>query len=137
MNHTHFWTAAAIIACVVVIGFAFSVPHTHDIVKTTTTPSSVTAVPAVTLHDSFKKGLHTITGSLEAPNACTIVTARAVISGNASSTESIVVPISMPNDVGVCLQLSTLVNFSVTISAPAHLPMRATVNGHEATTTVS
>lgn len=135
MNHTRFWAAAVIIALIVAIGFMLSVPHTRDIVGTPTNTSAA-SVPSVTLHDVFKKGLHTITGSLEAPNACTTVTARAEFLNNSSSTESILIKLSLPEDAGVCLQLPTQMNFSTTISAPAHLPISATVNGIEATTTV-
>jgi hypothetical protein len=135
MNHKRFWVAASIIALVVIIGFALSVPHTRDIAQSKK-PEDATTMPVVSLHDSFKKGVHTITGSLQMPNACTIVNADATVSGDASSTQKILVDISMPADVGVCLQLPTQANFSVTVSAPAHLPISATVNGILASTTV-
>jgi hypothetical protein len=134
MKQKRFWTAAAIIACVVAFGFLVSAPHTHDVARRTATPDKIPA-PTVALHDSFKKGIHTITGSLSAPDACVIVTADATISGNASSTERIQLAISMPPDVGVCLQLPTVVDFSIAIPAPAHLPISATVNGRAASTT--
>ncbi|MFH1178498.1 MAG: hypothetical protein V1711_02130 [bacterium] len=136
MNHKRFWIAASIIAGVVVISFVLSVPHTRDIAQTEITQDNITIVPSVTLHDSFKKGVHTITGSLEAPNACSVITANAILSGNASSADGILVEISMPPDAGVCLQLPTKVNFSTTVSAPAGLPLSATVNGYKATTTI-
>jgi len=136
MNHKRFWIAASIIAGIVVISFMLSVPHTRDIAQTEMPQDNVAIVPSVTLRDSFKKGVHTITGSLEAPNACSVITANAILSGSASSTDSIIIGISMSPDVGVCLQLPTRMNFSTTISAPAGLPLSATVNGHEATTTV-
>jgi hypothetical protein len=135
MNNKRFWVAASIIVVVIIVGFAFSIPHTKDAAKTAMPQNKTTAAPSISLHDSFKKGTHTITGSVNAPNACTIVTADAVVSGNASSTEKIIVQISMPADVGVCLQLPTQANFSVTVSAPAHLPIFATINGSEASTT--
>jgi hypothetical protein len=135
MNHTRLWAAAVIIALIVVISFMLSVPHTRDVVGTPTN-TLAESVPSITLHDVFKKGLHTITGSLEAPNACTTVTASAVFLNNSSSTERILIKLSVPEDSGVCLQLPTQVKFSTTISAPANLPISATVNGIEATTTV-
>jgi len=135
MSHMRLLITASIIACVVIIGFVLSVPHTRDIAQTSASDETV-IVPSVTLHDSFKKGMHTITGSLEAPNACIAVTASAAVSNNASGEESIRVAISMPTDVGVCLQLLTRINFSTTISAPAHMSLSATVNGREASTTV-
>jgi len=135
MNHTRLWAAAAIIAAVLFLGFALSVPHTRDVAEAPTT-AETTNVPSVSLRDVFKKGTHTITGSIKAPNACTVVTATATAVGNASSTERIHIDISMAEDQGVCLQLPTTENFSTTIAAPANLPLRATVNGEEATTTM-
>ena len=135
MNYTRFWIAASIIAVIIVVGFIFSVPHTHDVVQTATVQEG-SEVPSVTVHDSFKKGVHTITGSFDVPNECTTVSAGAVTSGSASSTEHILVKISMSSNVGVCLQLPSRVTFSTTISAPPNLPLSATINGHEATTSV-
>lgn len=137
MNHTRLLVAASIIAVVIVGGFVLSVPHTRDIVETTLSQNVTPSVPQVTVHDAFKKGTHTITGSLEAPNACTIVTAHASVVGDATSTESILVALSMPADMGVCLQLPTTITFSTTIVAPARLPITVTVNGLSATTTTS
>ena len=82
MKQKRFWTATFILAGVVFIGFAISVPHAHDVVQMKTASPAATVVPAVTLHDSFKKGVHTITGSLAAPNVCTLVTANAQLSGD-------------------------------------------------------
>lgn len=136
MSHKRLWVSAIIITVIIITGFVFSVPHTRDVAKISESPN-VTIVPPVTLHDVFKKGMHTITGSLLTPNACTSVTATANLVGNASSTQSIRVAILMSNDTGVCLELPTHVNFSTTIAAPAYLPMTATVNGSAATTTSS
>lgn len=137
MNHKRLLVAAAIIAFVVFGGFVLSVPHTRDVGKIASSAESIASVPAVSLHDSFKKGLHTITGSLIVANACTSVTARATLSGSASSTSAILIELSMPEDSGICLQTPTQVNFTTTLAAPAHLPITATVNGEAATTTVS
>jgi len=136
MNHTRLWIAAAIIAVALIAGFALSVPHTSDVEMKPELLSETANVPSVTLHDVFKKDTHTITGSLSAPNACTVIAAEATILGSASSTESIRVAISMEKDAGVCLQLPTSESFSTTVVAPAHLPFSVTVNGEEATTTI-
>jgi len=135
MSHTRLWISAAIIAIVIFVGFVLSVPHTRDVAQTPT-DTEIKNTPAVTLHDVFKKGTHTITGSVEAPNACTEVTATVVAVGDASTTESVLINISMTKDTGVCLQLPTQKDFSTTIAAPAHVPLSATVNGEEATTTI-
>lgn len=136
MSHTRLWTAATIIAFVVVIGFVLSVPHTRDIPISSESKDAATDLPPVTLHDVFKKGVHTITGSILAPNACSIVSADAVLAHMASGTQNIQVMLSLSEDAGVCLQLPTATNFSVTITAPAHLPITATVNGTAAVTSM-
>ncbi|MCX6786757.1 MAG: hypothetical protein NTU85_03015 [Candidatus Kaiserbacteria bacterium] len=135
MGHKRFWVAASIIGGVVIIGFVLSVPHTRDVGETAVIQNE-TITPPITLRDSFKKGVHMITGALEASNACFSVTADAVILDNASGVKNILIKISMPDNTGVCLQLPTRMNFSTTISAPANLPLRATVNDREASTTV-
>lgn len=135
MSYTRLWIAAAIIASVIVVGFLLSVPHTRDIAATT--PPLVNPVtPSVILHDTFKKGVHTITGSVEAPNACAVVTAQASLESGTSGAGSIRVALSLESGAGVCLQVPTRVNFSTTLAAPASLPLSATVNGSPATTTV-
>lgn len=136
MNHTRLWVAATIIAVVVITSFVLSVPHTQDVGQVATMPS-VIEVPIVTLRDAFSKGVHTITGSIEAPNACTSVIAESSLTGAASSTEGILVSISMLADNGICLQLPTRASFQTTISAPANVPITVTVNGAVATTTTS
>lgn len=136
MSQKRLWVAAAIIALVIVAGFLFSVPHTREVVPAIPTQNTL-VIPSVTLHDAFSKGTHTITGSVEAPNACTTVTATAHLEGDASSTESISVALSMPPDTGVCLEMPTRMNFSTTIAAPALLPITATINGAVASTTSS
>ena len=132
MKYSRLRVLAAIIASVILVSFFLSAPRARDGAKPIV-QSSATSVPVVTLKDSFKKGVHTITGSLTATNACTTVTADASLSGDASST--IVVALSVPEDSGICLQVPTEESFSATVSAPARLPIHVTVNGVPATTT--
>lgn len=136
MSHRRLWVAATIIALFLIIGFVFSVPHTRDIAETLPKGNAAQSVPSVQLRDSFKKGVHTITGSLVAPNACSTVSAQATFLSEASSTSSILVELSLPEDSGICLQVPTKTTFTATVAAPAHLPITATVNGASATTTV-
>ena len=135
MSRMHLGISSAIISLVVFVAFALSVPHTRD-VGLKAPPPSATSTPIVALHDGFKKGLHTITGSVETLNACTTVSASAVLVGEGSDTQSILVTLSAVPDHGVCLQVPTQTNFSTTLSASAHLPIHATVNGVAATTTI-
>ena len=135
MSHMRLWAAATIIAFVILIGFMLSAPHTRDMPETTSSNIATTITPSVALRDSFKRGLHTISGSIEAPNPCTSLTAVAQLVGTASSSESILVEISMPEDSGVCLERVSTLSFSTTIIAAESLPITATVNGVVATTT--
>ena len=137
MSHKRLWVSAAIIAFVILVAFVISVPHTRNVGEKFSPPVATTSVPSVTLHDSFKKGVHTISGSIKTPNACTPVSALATLIGDASSRQSILVAISTPKDSGICLQVPTNTNFQTTVSAPASLPITATVNGSLASTTPS
>jgi hypothetical protein len=131
MTHTRLWLSATIIACIILAGFALSVPRARDGALPPEVPAVPEAVPAVTVHDVLRKGTHTITGSLEAPNACTTILAEAsLVKG-----EFIMIRISMPQDSGVCLQEKSVINFTTTLAAPDILPIRSTVNGIAATTT--
>ncbi|MBI3571952.1 hypothetical protein HY091_00235 [Candidatus Kaiserbacteria bacterium] len=133
MRH-HLLISSLVIALVIGIGFAISVPHTRDLpAKHIVAP--VAAAPTITLHDAYKKGTHTLTGSLVAPDACTAVSAAASLIGDASSSERIALAIAMPPNAGVCLEIPTPMTFSTTISAPAGLPIDASVNGIAASTT--
>lgn len=135
MTHKRLWTAAAIIALVVIGGFLISVPHTRDL-KTAAQSEVVSGPPEVAVRDSFKKGIHTLSGSIFVQNACTAVTAQASLIGDASDPSGIALQISYPIDSGVCLQVPTRVSFQTSVSGPARLPLIATVNGVSATTTV-
>lgn len=137
MRHTRLWIVATIIAGIILAGFALSVPHTRDIVSPPGLPTVSSSAPRVVLHDTFKKGIHTITGSVETPNVCTKVTVEVTLIGTASSTQTILLAILVPEDSGICLQEKSTMKFSTTLAAPAHLPIQTTVNGISATTTDS
>lgn len=135
MSRMRLWISAAIIASIVLIIFALSVPHTRDVGTNQALLTETKKVPSVSLRDSFKKGVHTISGTVEAPNACASVDATAELYGDTSGEENIIVSVSMSSDSGTCLQLPTRIDFKTTISAPANLPLAATVNGVPASTT--
>lgn len=132
MKYSRLWISAAIIALIVLISFALSVPHTYDGMQPAET-MRVLVPPVVAVRDMFKKGTHTITGSIKAPDACTTVHAEA--NHIASSTDSIVVMISMPEDTGICLEVPTTLQFSTTVDAAAGLPITVIVDGVQASTT--
>lgn len=134
MKHSRLWLSASIIALVIIIGFVISVPHTRDVPGARALNVTTPGVPEVALRDVFKKGVHTISGSVEAPDACSTVSAEASLTGDASSTQSILVAVSIATDAGICLELPTRETFQTTLAAPAQLPLFVTVNGVTATT---
>lgn len=138
MSQKRLWIAAGIIAVVIFSGFAISVPHTvRDLVEKTevTAPKST---PVVLVKDSYKKGVHTVSGSVTAPNACHTLVASGAHMGNASTTEYIALSLTLTDSQGgVCLELPTILKFSTTVTAPQGIPITATVNGETASTTAS
>ncbi|MDD2657271.1 MAG: hypothetical protein PHD04_01240 [Candidatus Pacebacteria bacterium] len=135
MSHMRLWVAATIIALVVGIGFVLSVPHTRDVPQEQSALSLKTSVPEVAFRDVLKKGVHTLSGSLMAPDACAAVSSAATLSGEASSTEAILLAITLESSSGVCLEVPTRMTFQTTVKASARLPVIVTVNGEIATTT--
>jgi hypothetical protein len=132
MIQTRLWIVATIIAGIILVGFVLSVPHTRDILQEKA-ESPAPIVPVVSIHDVYRKGTHTLSGSVMAPNACTSINAAASVTGDASSTQSILLALTMPQDTGVCLQVPTPLTFSTTVAAPPNIPLTASVNGTTAT----
>lgn len=130
MTHTRLWIVATIIASIIVASFALSVPRARDGALPPMAPIKEEVIPTVSVHDVYRKGVHTITGSLIAPNAC--ASAQTEVS---LTDKEILIHITMSEIEGVCLQEETIVRFSTTIASPDRLPIRATVNGKDATTT--
>lgn len=130
MNQRHLWTAAGIIACIILIVFALSVPHTRDARAPRQTHQTTPVLPAVAVHDSYKKGVHTLTGSVMAPNACGTVSAAATAAGG-----GINIAVIMQTEPGICLQVPARETFSAAVAAPPNVPITATINGARATTT--
>jgi hypothetical protein len=133
MMHTRLWIVSAIIAAIILILFVLSVPHTRDIPQPAPLAEATAPAPEVTLRDVFKKGTHTITGSVQAPTPCTTLSAEASLAGDASSTSAIVIAITMPKDTGICIQQIADLPFSVTVEAPEGVPVQVSVNGAAAT----
>ncbi len=135
MSHKRLWIAGAIIGFIIIGSFVFFVPRARDGGEVSKTQGAVETVPTVSLRDVFKKGTHTITGSVTVPDACQQVTAQATVL-DGPETKSIQVAVTITSEDGVCLQVPTPIKFSTTITAPAGLPLKATVNGKQATTTM-
>ncbi len=134
MSRTHLWVSAGIIALLIIIAFALSVPHTHD-VGTIKVATVATSTPVVAIRDVYKKGQHTITGSITVPDACIPVAASATLVGNASSTENILLALTFQPDSSMCLEVPTVVTFQANLPAPSSVPLIVTVNGAVASTT--
>ena len=134
MRRRHLWISAAIIAVVILITFALSVPHTRDVGQKQPAPE-LPGTPSVTLQDSYKKGEHTLSGTIVTPNACTAVAAGATLEGDASSTQAIRLDLSLSSEPGICLELPTAQEYNATVTAPAGVPITVTVDGAVATTT--
>ncbi|MDB5244742.1 MAG: hypothetical protein JWN18_612 [Parcubacteria group bacterium] len=137
MTQKRLWLAAGIIALVIGVGFAISVPHTTRDTVQKSASQNATTTPIVLLKDSYKKGIHTLSGSVTAPDACNTLATDAQLVGDASSTQSISVTLTLSSAPGVCLELPTVLKFSTTVTAPSGLPVTARVNGVAASTTAS
>ncbi len=135
MNSRRLGIVAAIIAALILLSFFLSVPHTKDVTEKMANESEVSSMPLVAIRDTYRKGVHTITGSIEAPTPCVSVSAEATTVGTESATDGVLLALSMPEDTGVCLQRATKLTFSTTVSAPEDIPITVTVNGVTASTT--
>lgn len=132
MSNMRLWISAAIIAVVVLVIFSFSIPRTRDVDTELLMPADTMIVPEVTLRNSFNRGLHTITGSIEVSNACTTASAFATLTNDENGIETILIQITTKSEPGVCLQLPTQTSFETTISASPNLPIIVTVDGSAA-----
>lgn len=138
MFQTRLWAAAFIIAVVVVGGFFLSVPRAGE-VRDLEPVAAVTAaaVPVVSVSDAYKKGVHTLSGSVTAPDACTSVSAEASVADASSTSPRILLELTMPEDTGMCLEVPTEVSFSTAVEAPSDAALEVRVNGAAASTTAS
>lgn len=135
MSHARLWISAAIIAGIVLVVFAFSVPHTRDLGAEESLKQEAPAAPAVSLEDSFRRGTRSFSGSVPVSSACSSATAEALFAGDASSTPPhIVLSISTIEPEGVCLRLPGTAEFSASLEAPEEATLEVRVNG--ATTTI-
>lgn len=135
MKSSRLWTAAGIIGAVIVVMFILSVPRTSELPDKSSDDAPQAVAPTVKLSTVYKKGVHTIRGSIVAKDACTSVEATATgNNGEASSTE-VLLTIKTLETGGVCLQIPTSIEFATTVNAPANLPIAVTVNGIMASTT--
>jgi len=129
-NHTRLWAAAVIIGVIIVGGFVLSIPRAREVADGS--PLEATSTPRIMVHDVFKKGIHTISGSVLAPDACATVSVEASLVG-----EEISLALSVSEDTSICLEVPTSVTFSTSVTAPAGASIRTTLNGVPVVTTDS
>ncbi len=123
----------------ILVIFFLSVPHAQEVADQTGkgAASNAPTIPVVTLSDSYAKGVHTYSGTFLAPNACTTLSADAVVGGDASGTPTVSLSLTYPADAGVCLQLPTKTPFLTTLEAPQDATVTVDVNGVLASTSDS
>lgn len=130
-----FWVALLCVGIVLLAAYSISVERAREVAVPA--PKVAAEAPPVALDsyaDSYRRGTHTVSGSVAVPTPCYVVTAAATT--DASSTpERIRVDISAPPDTGSCLMLPDTKPFSVTATAPADADISLYVNGALATTT--
>lgn len=133
MRTMRIWSAAAVIALVLALGFILSVPRAHD-VGSVATSAATPPPPFVSVRDSFKKGTHTIKVSVAAPDACTNVTGDASTKPGASAADpaTILIALVMPKDEGICLEEPATTTLSFSVAAGADAAIVTTINGGDA-----
>jgi hypothetical protein len=111
----------------VIVGYAFFVPHTTKDEVPPPVESEPQPAPLVTLSSSFRRGVHTFEGTVEAPTPCTTVGVETTV---ASSTPSrITLSLTLAPDEGVCIQVVRALPFEATAEAPEDAFVELTVNG--------
>jgi hypothetical protein len=136
MHNMRLWSAAVIIAAILIVGFVLSVPQVRDL-GSKPTAETASSTPIVYVHDSYKKGTYTITAEIPLPDACTSVAGQvSVTPASASNTpDAIELAFDMPPDTGICLQEPATTTLSFTASASANAVITASINGNNASTT--
>lgn len=131
------WIGVGVFLGVLIIAFAFFVFRiTEGPVTPTVSEPAVTIISDVrNVADTYKKGVHTVHGTVTVPTACTEIEANASVDSESSSTPVIRVDLSAESDTGTCLMLPTNKTFSVQATLTGSAPIAVYVNGVLATTT--
>lgn len=127
MSHKRLYIAAAIVAVLVLISFLISVPRAEDGAEVARTEETSTVPSEISLSSVYNKGAYTISGAVLAPDACTSATTEARLVGDPATGIEVAITLSESDD--VCLEIPTMTRFSLSLTAPAELPIAATVNG--------
>ncbi len=112
--------AIALVVIVVLLLFLFLWRGTEE-----PTPSVITT--HVNVGHQFKDGVHTYTGSVEAPTPCYAVAGAAVV--KESYPEQVDIKLEMRDTGGVCAQVITAKTFKVSFEASERPVVRGFING--------
>lgn len=120
---------ALIILGALIAGFVILVPRGKVQSPTADAASTTSGIPEVTLVDSFKKGTHTISGSIVVYNACVAVATEALVIEDGANPSGIQISITRAPSEGICLELPTRIPFEKKVKAPRGLALTALVDG--------
>ena len=90
-----------------------------------------TPTPVVTLKDSYKKGVHTYTGTYTVATPCHTISATATVA--VGTPDVVTIAITAPADEGMCVQVIATKTFTVTATAGKDAKVEVQVNGVPAT----
>lgn len=126
---------AVVIAVTLFFGFFLLFGASKDVpAQRSSMAGSASDITLLSVSDSYHKGMHTITGTLMLPTACTPFAATTSPEGN-GGTNGIRVDIASEVDDGVCLALPATTTFTATAAGAASSTVSVYLNGALATTT--
>lgn len=114
-------------AVLVVSGYALFIPQTNKDEVVAPVEGNPEPAPIVTLDATYRRGVHTISGTIEAPTPCTLVGVESAVAS--STPASITVSLTLTPDEDICVQVVTPLPFSVTAAAPEDAVIAVTVQG--------
>lgn len=123
---------------IVIVGIFIFSKHVSDVPRAVT-KTATTTQPVIylsSLSHSYHRGNYTISGAVIVPTPCYVVAAQTTLVP--STTPPVIkLDLSVPEDIGTCLQLQATSTFRVTQHAASHAVIRTYLNGTLATTTGS
>lgn len=122
--------SALIILLVLFLGFTLSVPRTKDIVEEGDALQTQEShpQPTLSLERSYRRGTHTLTGTLLVDTRCTKLTTEVEVTPEGIVPPTITLRLATEDTAGVCLMLSEERAFSITADAPEDATVLVFVN---------
>ncbi len=135
MKHI-FIVGLIIVAFVVlsIVSFSPRLPDGKRSVVTVETPVT-SPIKIVSLKDSYRRGKHTIKGSVSIPTVCYTVDFKSLLVPS-TTPQVIRVDLLIPKDSGRCLELSSTGSFKIIKKAPKNSIIKVYINNTFATSTV-